>query len=106
MTKNLTTDVKKNYKSHQIDNSDKDEFLPITHRLRREILTVLKDEDQIFTNLFEKINKNRKEKISESSLHQHLEVLVNGKFVRRFRETGHTCYVLNPDKLEELSPDI
>ena len=95
-----------NDKKNQIDNGDKDELFPLAHWLRREILIALKDEDLTFTNLLDHINKDRKDKVSKSRLHQHLEILVNGKFLRRFRETGHTWYVLNPDKLKEVSDYI
>ena len=105
--------IKKEEKQHyNIDkknhgnNGNKDKFLPLAHWLRREILITLKDEDLTFTNLLDKINKDKKEKISKSRLHQHLEILVNGKFLRRFRESGHTWYVLNPDKLKEISQYI
>ena len=93
----------KNDNNPREDKSEKDDFLPLSHWLRREILLILNNEDKTFTDLLENINKNKEEKISKSRLHQHLEILVNGKYLRRFRETGHTWYVLNPDKLEEVS---
>ena len=87
----------------RIDKSEKDEFLPLSHWLRREILLKLKDEDLTFTNLLKSMNDYIDEDIGKSRLHQHLEVLVNGKFLRRYREDGKTLYVLNPDKFKELS---
>ena len=86
-----------------VDRSEKDHFLPLSHWFRREILTLLKDKDLTFTELFKTMNENNSEDIGKSRLHQHLEVLVNGKFLRRYRQAGNTIYVLNPDKFKELS---
>ena len=93
-------------KNNKIKKTEKDKFLPLSHWLRREILILLKDEDLTFTSLLEKINENREKKISRSSLHQHLEVLVNGEFLRRYRETGNTWYVMNPDQILEINKYI
>lgn len=98
--------INENDNNPRIGNSEKDDFLPLSHWLRREILLILNNEDQTFTDLLKEINKNKQEMISKSRLYQHLSILVNGKFVRRFRETGHTWYVLNPDKLKEVSKYI
>ena len=89
--------------SNRIDKSEKDDFLPLSHWLRRDILLKLKDKDLTFTILLNSMNDNGNEDISKSRLHQHLEVLVNSKFLRRYREGGNTLYVLNPDKFRELS---
>ena len=87
----------------RIDRSERDQFLPLSHWFRREILTLLKDKDLTFTELFKTMNENISDDIGKSRLHQHLEVLVNGKFLRRYRQGGNTFYVLNPDKFKELS---
>ena len=103
MTKPETSYSNKTYYSTDNDVSERDEFLPLSHSFRREILFVLKDKNLTFTNLLNNLNQNRAQEIGKSRLHQHLEILVNGKFLRRYRNGGNTLYVLNPDKFKELA---
>lgn len=107
MNKNIAKKFKEhnvNDKStHGLDSSNKDQFLPLSHWLRREVLLLLKKDDLTFTQVLNELNKNKIEKVTKSRLHQHLEVLVNGKYLRRYRTEGNTWYVLNPDKFKELS---
>ena len=86
-----------------VDRSERDQFLPLSHWFRREILNILKDKDLTFTELYKTISENLSEDIAKSRLHQNLEVLVNGRFLRRYRQGANTFYVLNPDKFKELS---
>ena len=103
MTEKQKTGEEKKLYSKGLESSEKDEFQPLSHWFRREILNQLKNKDLTFTELLNSINQKQSEKIGKSRLHQHLEILVNGRYLRRYRERANTWYVLNPDKFQEVS---